>query len=167
MLGFLLSSSRGGPSPSSQHHPPGPVARNLNPVLLSLSKRACIHPIYTIVAVAVLASSTYLGLLDSSLFDRTVSPNNAVGHIAINNTLIGSKKLYAGPDSDWKWSNNDETIVGPADDVSELLSPCNISIAFVCHYANRYAADRTSLSSHWSFPNPQLAHTLDHLSLEP
>jgi len=131
MLGFFLSDDWRAPA-SSQKHPPGLVARTINPVLTSLSKRACNHPIYTIVTVAVLASSTYLGLLDSPLFDRRISANNAVGHIAINNILAGSKKLYAGPDSDWKWLPDEDKVQGGADDVR---NPFNLLLSYPRRHA--------------------------------
>jgi len=106
----------------SQRVPPGLVGRNVGSLFVGLSKRACVHPIYTIVSVAILASTTYLGLLENSLFDRRISANNAVGRIDLNNILTGSKKLYAGPDTEWKWSADVARTDGNADDVSVLLN---------------------------------------------
>lgn len=80
---------------------PNFVSRQITPVLLSLSRRACVHPIYTIVSVAILASTTYLGLLESSLFDRQTG--SSVGHVDFNSLLAGSKNLYTGLETGWKW----------------------------------------------------------------
>jgi hydroxymethylglutaryl-CoA reductase (NADPH) len=102
---------------SSDHSPPGVVGRQLTPVLNSFSRRACVHPIYTIVSVAILASTTYLGLLESSLFDRRISVNNAIGRIDFNTLLVGSKRLYTGKDTNWKWSVEETRIHNTADDV--------------------------------------------------
>ena len=40
----------------------------LTPPLLGISKRACSHPIHTIVCIGLLASTTYISLLENSLF---------------------------------------------------------------------------------------------------
>jgi hydroxymethylglutaryl-CoA reductase (NADPH) len=91
----------------SRNHGTGFVGRHINPVLFALSRRACIHPIYTIVSVAILASTTYLGLLESSLFDRGIGPGSPIGRVDFNSLLAGSKRLYAGPQTQWKWSVDD------------------------------------------------------------
>ncbi|KAF2404595.1 putative 3-hydroxy-3-methylglutaryl-coenzyme A reductase [Trichodelitschia bisporula] len=77
--------------------------RQLNPVLLSLSRRACVHPLWTIFTVAIAASTTYLGLLDTTLFDSP-SSTHATGQVDTSALLVGSKQLYAGPDNGWKWT---------------------------------------------------------------
>jgi hydroxymethylglutaryl-CoA reductase (NADPH) len=120
MLGASIFRSNSQPRDAAQHHVPGPVGRHLNPVLLSFSRRACVHPIYTIVSVAILASTTYLGLLESSLFDRRISVNNAVGRVDLNNLLSGSRNLYAGPETSWKWSAEQAQLSRPVDDVGSL-----------------------------------------------
>jgi hydroxymethylglutaryl-CoA reductase (NADPH) len=103
LAAWLFPSARRG-NDSSKPHSPGFFDHTLTPVLLSLSKRACIHPVYTIVTVAVLASTTYLGLIESSLFERRITVNNAIGRVDINYLLAGSKKLYTGPETSWKWN---------------------------------------------------------------
>jgi HPIH motif-containing protein len=101
---------------SSKPHSPGILDRSLTPVLLSLSKRACIHPVYTIVIVAVLASTTYLGLIESTLFERRITANNAIGRVDVNYLLAGSKKLYTGPETSWKWNPDQNwAAVSPVD----------------------------------------------------
>jgi hypothetical protein len=107
---------------SNSHKAPGFFHRSLTPVLLALSKRACIHPVYTIVSVAILASTTYLGLFESTLFDRRISANNAIGRIDINYLLAGSKNLYTAADTNWKWSTEDGWEDTPLDDVSCINS---------------------------------------------
>jgi hydroxymethylglutaryl-CoA reductase (NADPH) len=114
---------------SSDHSPPGVVGRQLTPVLNSFSRRACVHPIYTIVSVAILASTTYLGLLESSLFDRRISVNNAIGRVDFNTLLVGSKRLYTGKDTNWKWSVEETRIHSAADDVR---CPPELSVFLDC-----------------------------------
>jgi hydroxymethylglutaryl-CoA reductase (NADPH) len=102
----------------SRSHGTGFVGRHINPVLFALSRRACIHPIYTIVSVAILASTTYLGLLESSLFDRAGGP---IGRVDFNSLLAGNKRLFAGPESQWKWSADETWPEAPVDNVSSRL----------------------------------------------
>jgi hydroxymethylglutaryl-CoA reductase (NADPH) len=133
---------RVGDSDQDQHHPPGIFDRSLTPILLSFSKRACVHPIYTIISVAILASTTYLGLFESSLFDRRITANNAIGRIDLNYLLAGSKQLYAGPETQWKWITPD-SIKDNSHDVScQLPQGCHNKL--ICLL-------RMSLSSLWSF----------------
>jgi hydroxymethylglutaryl-CoA reductase (NADPH) len=96
---------------------PSWLGRRINPFLLGLSNRACTHPIYTIVSVAVLASTTYLGLLESSLLDRSALGSLA-GAADFEGLLVGSKRLYTGPDNGWKWHVEDNGHDKVVDDVS-------------------------------------------------
>jgi hydroxymethylglutaryl-CoA reductase (NADPH) len=68
--------------------------------------------------VAILASTTYLGLLESSLFDRRVSVNNAIGRVDFNTLLMGSKRLYTSEETNWKWTVDEARMHTSADDVS-------------------------------------------------
>jgi hydroxymethylglutaryl-CoA reductase (NADPH) len=96
---------------------PNWLSRQVNPLLLSLSSRACVHPIYTIVSVAVLASTTYLGLLESSLFDRQTAIGSAVGRADFDSLLVGSKRLYTSPEVGWRWLVEDNGHDKVVDDV--------------------------------------------------
>ncbi|KAJ2894432.1 3-hydroxy-3-methylglutaryl-coenzyme a reductase [Zalerion maritima] len=68
-----------------------------------LSRVACSHPIQTVVIVAVLASSTYIGLLEESLFDASRSVRQADWSCLAE----GSRVLRTGPDTAWKWQSVD------------------------------------------------------------
>lgn len=118
MLGasFLPARLRGSDSPPHTGQPSW-LGRRLNPLLLGLSSRACMHPIYTIVSVAVLASTTYLGLLESSLLDTT-SSSSSVGVADFDNLLAGSKRLYTSSENGWKWLVEDNGHDKTVDDVS-------------------------------------------------
>lgn len=104
MLGssFLPARLRSSDS-KHKHHNPTWLSQRINPFLLSLSGRACAHPIYTIISVAIIASTTYLGLLESSLFERQTSLAGSGGRVDFDSLLAGSKRLYAGADSNWNW----------------------------------------------------------------
>jgi hydroxymethylglutaryl-CoA reductase (NADPH) len=99
---------------------PNWLGRQVNPLLHSLSSRACVHPIYTIVSVAVLASTTYLGLLESSLFDRQTALSNAAGRADFDSLLVGSKRLYTSPEVGWKWLVEDNGYDKVVDDVRSV-----------------------------------------------
>jgi N-terminal domain with HPIH motif len=117
LAAWLFPAARRGEE-ADQHKTPGVLSRSLTPVLLSFSKCASTHPVYTIIATAFLASTTYLGLLESSLFGHRISANNAIGRIDLKYLLAGSKKLYSGPETTWKWTAEDVWIDSAPDDVS-------------------------------------------------
>lgn len=94
--------------------------RNVTPILQFISSRACTHPIHTIVVVALLASTTYVGLLESSLFDRSIYAGSGLGKADFNSLLVGSKQLRAGPETAWKWQTEENSSVNTADAVREV-----------------------------------------------
>jgi hydroxymethylglutaryl-CoA reductase (NADPH) len=79
--------------------------KRVTPLIQAISRPASLHPIHTIVIVAVLASTTYMGLLDSSLFNSVKS--NAAGKADWPSLLEGSRQLRVGADTDWKWQTYD------------------------------------------------------------
>lgn len=72
-----------------------------SPILLTVAKKACTHPIHTIVAIAFLASYSYLGVLDKGLLERDV--DSAPGKVDFATLLAGSKRLRVGEETGWKW----------------------------------------------------------------
>ncbi|KAI9835215.1 MAG: 3-hydroxy-3-methylglutaryl-coenzyme A (HMG-CoA) reductase isozyme, partial [Thelocarpon superellum] len=93
-----------GAGPASK---PGWLNRQVTSILQSLSRRACNHPIHTIVFVALLASTTYMGLLEGRLFDAP-SHGGAVHGTDWGVLTHGSKSLRVGPDTGWKWQMDDK-----------------------------------------------------------
>ena len=65
---FLPSRFRGQQA-ATRNSAPSWFSNRITPLLQTLASLTSLHPIHTIVIVAVLASSTYLGLLEESLFD--------------------------------------------------------------------------------------------------
>ncbi|OJJ02418.1 hypothetical protein ASPVEDRAFT_132429 [Aspergillus versicolor CBS 583.65] len=82
---------------------PSWLKRQVTGRLQSISRRACIHPIHTIVVIALLASTTYVGLLEGSLFDSFRNPKHAAGQVDVDSLLLGSRSLRLGEDTFWKW----------------------------------------------------------------
>ncbi|KIW09523.1 hydroxymethylglutaryl-CoA reductase (NADPH) [Verruconis gallopava] len=124
MLGASFLPARWRPADQSpqQHRKPTWLSRKLNPYLTGVSRRATVHPIYTIVCVAVLASTTYLGLLESSLFEARSSVQGSSASVDFDSLLAGSKKLYASAENDWSWLPVDSEIDKPVDDNIALIT---------------------------------------------
>lgn len=98
MFGFLTSRWQG---PGGAERPsPHWFDRHLSPILLSVAKKACTHPIHTIVTIAFLASYSYLGVLDKGLLERA---DKAPGRVDFESLLVGSKRLRLGEETSWKW----------------------------------------------------------------
>lgn len=99
---------------------PSWLNRKTTPLIQTLSRRACLHPIHTIVIVAVLASTTYISLLESSLFDSVNA--DAAGKADWSSLIEGSRQLRVGSETGWKWqpSDNDTPIPQNADHLALL-----------------------------------------------
>jgi len=95
--------------------------KRVTPLLQAISRPACLHPIHTIVIVALLASTTYMSLLDSSLFNSVKS--SATGKADWPSLLEGSRQLRVGADTDWKWQPYDtESAITRDEDHLALLT---------------------------------------------
>lgn len=86
-----------------QEAEPSWIRRQITSGLQSISRRACVHPIHTIVVIALLASTTYVGLLEGSLLDTTRNPRNVAGQVDTETLLQGSRSLRLGASTSWKW----------------------------------------------------------------
>jgi hydroxymethylglutaryl-CoA reductase (NADPH) len=95
----LLPSRFRGEQPASQNVAPSWLNKKITPLLQVLSRLTSTHPIHTIVIVALLASSSYIGLLEESLFDATRSVRKAEW----SSLVEGSRLLRASEDTAWKW----------------------------------------------------------------
>ena len=96
MFGFLTGRRPG------ENTRPGWYDRHFAPVLFSIAKKACTHPIHTIVSVAILASYSYIGVLDKGLLESS-GGDRAPGTVDFSTLLAGSKRLYVGQETGWKW----------------------------------------------------------------
>ncbi|KAK5651525.1 hypothetical protein OQA88_11979 [Cercophora sp. LCS_1] len=114
----LLPSRFRGEQPASQAAAPSWLNKKVTPLLQTLSKITSSHPIHTIVVVALLASSTYIGLLEESLFDATRSVRKAEW----SSLVEGSRSLRAAPDTAWNWQSFDDTAIPKNTDHLALLT---------------------------------------------
>ncbi|KAJ5996972.1 hypothetical protein N7522_008632 [Penicillium canescens] len=90
-----------------QEAEPGWLRRQIVSGLQSISRRACVHPIHTIVVIALLASTTYVGLLEGSLLDTVRDPRSVAGQVDTDALLQGSRNLRLGESTSWKWQAED------------------------------------------------------------
>lgn len=75
--------------------------------LLSVSHLACMHPIHTIVVIALLASTSYVGLLQQSLFGTAGQTNHLRGHVDVESLLKGGRTLELSSRTSWRWQPDD------------------------------------------------------------
>jgi len=81
---------------------PGYLNRQITRILQTVARSAFTHPIHTIVFVALLASTTYVGVLEGSLFDRGSLTNDG-GNTDLSSLAEGAKRLRLGQETSWKW----------------------------------------------------------------
>ena len=111
MFGFLTT--RWQATGGSDKARPGWYDRHCAPVLLSIAKKACTHPVHTIVTIAFLASYSYLGVLEKGLLQRDTS--KPTGRVDFSTLLAGSKRLRVGEETSWQWQA-EETVAGKKTD---------------------------------------------------
>ncbi|KAL1887756.1 3-hydroxy-3-methylglutaryl-coenzyme A (HMG-CoA) reductase isozyme [Sporothrix stenoceras] len=114
---FLPARFRGA-QPAAQASAPSWLNKKLTPILQLLSSLTSSHPIHTVVIVAVLASSTYMGLLEESIFDATRSVRRADW----SSLSEGSRSLRVSSDTAWKWQPWDSSDVPKTADHLALLT---------------------------------------------
>ena len=117
---------------------PSYLSRQVSTVLQSLSRRSCTHPIHTIVFVALLASTSYIGLLEGSLF-KSGSPAGDFSHgVDLDSLIDGGRSLRVGQETGWKWLS-DSRSSGDMDAVRikpslvrALLMNCSLRNIWLC-----------------------------------
>ena len=111
MLGasFLPTRFRNDHSRGSTSNP-GYLNQKITPLLQSVSRRAFIHPIRTIVFVALLASTSYVGLLEGSFFDGTDLAGDVVGGTDFNALMESGSRVRLGPETSWEWKTGSEEL---------------------------------------------------------
>ncbi|OJD27270.1 hydroxymethylglutaryl-CoA reductase (NADPH) [Blastomyces percursus] len=98
----------------------GWLNRRLTTTLQAVSSRACLHPIHTIVVIALLASTTYVGLLEGSLFDVVRDVGAGPGHLDVEPLLTGARNLRLGEATGWRWQIDNAVQVEDAKNVQHL-----------------------------------------------
>ncbi|KAL8839392.1 MAG: hypothetical protein Q9170_001786 [Blastenia crenularia] len=139
---------------------PGYVNRHVTATLQSIARRAFIHPIHTIVFVALLASTSYVGLLEGSLLDPTSSANNIPGVADIPSLFEGKRQLRVGEKTGWKW----QTAQGVLDEIdTQAQHLAVVTLVFPNSLSNIYP--RTApLANEVPLPNNASAQVLPSTS---
>jgi hydroxymethylglutaryl-CoA reductase (NADPH) len=136
------------------------LSRAVTANLLSTSSLACQHPIHTLVVIALLASTSYVGLLQESLFDTAGQTRN--GKVDVASLLEGGRTLELSSRTSWKWHlEDDHSFVGqdkvsssklhklsPTDSITAVsaLSVGNVHIPRLLNFPSR-SAGRSSTHS--------------------
>ena len=82
---------------------PGYIHRQITSFLQSISSRAFTHPIHTIVFVALLASTSYVGVLEGSLSDSNPSKSNTTRGADLMALVEGGRQLKVDEQTKWRW----------------------------------------------------------------
>ncbi|PGG98462.1 hydroxymethylglutaryl-CoA reductase (NADPH) [Blastomyces parvus] len=98
----------------------GWLNRRLTTALQAVSSRACLHPIHTIVVIALLASTTYVGLLEGSLFDAVRDVGAGPGQLDVEPLLTGARNLRLGEATGWRWQIDNAVQVEDEKNVQHL-----------------------------------------------
>ncbi|EXJ66494.1 hydroxymethylglutaryl-CoA reductase (NADPH) [Cladophialophora psammophila CBS 110553] len=85
--------------------------RTVTSNLLAISNLAYQHPIHTVVAIALFASTSYVGLLQESLFDSGIKSLQHNGRVDVEALLQGSRTLELSERTAWKWQFPDDSSV--------------------------------------------------------
>lgn len=89
------------PAPSN----PGYLNQQITQALQSVALAAFTHPIYTIFTVAILASTSYHGLLEGSLFGRADLAADTTG-TDLTSLVHGGRRLRLGEETSWRWQSD-------------------------------------------------------------
>lgn len=100
-VSLLPSRFRGESTATRKSAPPSWASKTITPVLSRFARLACVHPIHTVVLVAILASSSYVALIQDSLF----GPSAAVGKAEWSSLSEGSRDLIANAATGWSWQS--------------------------------------------------------------
>ncbi|KAK3705900.1 3-hydroxy-3-methylglutaryl-coenzyme A (HMG-CoA) reductase isozyme [Vermiconidia calcicola] len=80
---------------------PGFYNRRVTPYLQAVSRKACVHPLYTIAFVVIIASGFYANLLETGFFQP--SPASVGNKVDFHAIAAGRRQLSLGPETAWKW----------------------------------------------------------------
>lgn len=98
---------------NTENTKPGYLGRCITPLLQTVSRKAFTHPIHTIVFVALLASTSYIGILEGSLLDRTSLSGHASDGTNLAALAQSGRRLKLGECTGWRWNADNEDISAP------------------------------------------------------
>ncbi|KAA8910112.1 putative 3-hydroxy-3-methylglutaryl CoA reductase [Sphaerosporella brunnea] len=107
--------------PSLTTKKPPPKWDPFTPAFSRLSQSATAHPVQTMVIVALLASTTYIQMLENSLFDRSSWGQSGSKRADL---MDGSARVSVGQETGWQWKEN------TADEVTGAKHVALVSLSF-------------------------------------
>lgn len=129
--------------------------------LLAISKLSLSSPIFTLVIIAVLASTSYVGLLQESLFDTGLKSPQDHGSIDIQSLLTGSRTLELSVNTDWKWRVLEERHSMSSDKAQQYALTTFVFPEYSSHTAPRYVPHPSNITA---VNVPSTANLLSHIS---
>lgn len=109
-VSFLPRRFRGESVSTPKNAAPSWASKKITPFLNFFARLACSHPIHTLVLVAVLASSSYVALIQDSLFGSA----STVSKADWSSLTEGSRDLFANSANGWKWQSVEQGLDLPA-----------------------------------------------------
>ncbi|EED20464.1 HMG-CoA reductase [Talaromyces stipitatus ATCC 10500] len=103
-------------NPQEEASEPSWLKNRVTSALQAVARRACAHPIHTIGVIALLASTTYVGLLEGSIFDA----KGGSGPLDPASLLHGSRNLRLGEQTAWRWQLEDKVASDPSEIAQHL-----------------------------------------------
>nr|POF07674.1 3-hydroxy-3-methylglutaryl-coenzyme a reductase [Quercus suber] len=85
---------------------PGFYNQQVTPYLQNISHKACTHPVHVLSAVAILGSVFYVNLLAGGFFQP--APALLSNKVDLATLSAGSKILYVGPETAWRWQSEEQ-----------------------------------------------------------
>ena len=140
----------------------GWLYRSVTAQLLTVAHVVCQHPIHTIVVIALLASTSYVGLLQESLFSAAAATSGRHGQLDLDYLLIGSRTVELSKNTNWKWQLQSEQASGQVPpDVQHLALT---TLTFPDSSSSQYVPDNSWVSLPENVTATQVPSTLNLLS---
>ncbi|KAG8533725.1 uncharacterized protein KY384_001466 [Bacidia gigantensis] len=129
------------------------INRHITTLLQWVSRGAFTHPVHTIVSVALVASTCYIGLLEGRLLDHTSLGNN-VGSTDLAALAQNGRLLRLGEETSWKWQMHNNGLGYSHSDEQNILL---MTLVFPDTRSNTYP--RTA-------PSPQKVASAENVSVQ-
>ncbi|KAJ5137540.1 hypothetical protein N7526_003773 [Penicillium atrosanguineum] len=142
---------------------PSWIRRQVTSGLQCISRRACVHPIHTIVVIALLASTTYVGLLEGSLFDTARNPRNVAGQAEdtwADSTQVETPAVRHLALTTFIFPDSASKSASTAPSADNVPVPANVSAHPVPHTPNLFSPFSHDSSLVYSVPFDQVSDLL-------
>lgn len=129
--------------------------------LLAVSRLSLSSPIITLVIIAVLASTSYVGLLQESLFDTGLQVQSDHNTADTGSLLKGSRTLELSAQTDWKWRVLDDFDDTAADKAQRYVLTTFVFPEYSTQPAPRFVPHASNITA---VNVPSTANLFSHIS---